>query len=144
MQCGPFPLQFLGQGQCAWKWAAVDGLLCRAHCGRIYSSEWITVGCSAYSHWEFNLSTLKAHLSKPSFANLLWLRSGLPCRLKKMYKCCKFNVTHETLRIPPLPFMDFLIWHLKSNEYPPSSFMRNLNTHLKHFDLCRNSLRDQL
>lgn len=58
------------------------------------SPEWITVDGRDYSHSEFNLSTLKAHLKKPPIADLLWLRFGLLCRLKETQKCCKFSVTH--------------------------------------------------
>lgn len=36
---------------------------------------------------QFNPSTLKAHLGKPSTANLLRLRAGLPRCLKETYSC---------------------------------------------------------
>lgn len=73
---------FLRRGQPAWKWAAVEKIgfyVEHIMTNTQYSPEWIAVDGSAYSHSEFNLSTLKAHLGKPPFANLLWLSSGLLC-----------------------------------------------------------------
>lgn len=73
-----FLCRFLVQGQCAWKWAAVEKIgFYRTHYSRKYSPEWIAVDSCAYPHSEFNLSTLKAYLRKPSIANLLWPRAGL-------------------------------------------------------------------
>lgn len=71
-----------------------NGLLWRRKTHYAKYMLWIVVDGPACSHSEFNLSTQRAHLRKPPFANLLWLRSGLLCCLKETYKCCKFSATH--------------------------------------------------
>lgn len=72
------------------------------------------VDCSTYSHSEFNLSTLKAHLRKPSFAKLLWLRAGLRCGLKETYM---LQIQHEILVALNSPSSDhrFLYLAFKKN-----------------------------
>lgn len=88
-----------------------NGLLCRTHYARIYIPEWIAVDCSSYSHSKFNLSALKAHLRKSSFANLLCPRPGpLYCsREREAYKCCRFSVICWFFWMP----VDFLILYFK-------------------------------
>lgn len=111
-----FLWRFLGQGWCAWKWAAVEKMgFYRTHYARIYSPERIAVDCCAYSHSEFNLGTLNAYLRKPSFAVMAenWSAAG------KTYTVYVANAMEDIDSLEFQSFQPLFLWilHLKRTSW---------------------------